>query len=168
MFYRFTVPTFLKLYVYLVYLESYSCQMMFCWGTHVKGWLAEADTGEKEFWCSKYVKRHLMKDYKYNLTDNGRRALKLWFDLVHVAIIQYENPCTGSPCIALLSSTCINATIARNLSKNCSWGSCSNFSWYWTAVKENQTQSQSTIAEQIYFPHILIPFLFYYVCLMVG
>ena len=32
----------------------------------------EADTGERMFGYSKHVKGHLMKEYKYDLTDSGK------------------------------------------------------------------------------------------------
>ena len=37
----------------------------------------EADTGERMFAYSKYVKGHLVGEYKYDPTDSGRGALSL-------------------------------------------------------------------------------------------
>ena len=44
----------------LISLESHVCQMMFFWGTQVKGCFAEADTGERIFCYSKHVKGYMM------------------------------------------------------------------------------------------------------------
>ena len=91
---------------------------MFCWGTQVKGCLAKADTGETVFEYSRHVKGHLMKEYKYDPRDCGRQALSI--GLVCSASLFFannSNGLTGSPYIALLSSTCGNAAIEK-LAKN--------------------------------------------------
>jgi hypothetical protein len=64
----------------LVSLESQLCQMMFCWGIHLKGMFyysihvkkcfPEADTGERIFCYSRHVKRCVMKECKYDPTGS--------------------------------------------------------------------------------------------------
>ena len=51
--------------------------------TQVKRCFAEADTGERTFCYSRFVKEHMMKEYKYDLTDSGREH---WFALLRLTI----------------------------------------------------------------------------------
>ena len=48
----------------------------------------EADTGERMFAYSKYVKGHLVGEYKYDPTDSERRALS--FGLVCSALLFFD------------------------------------------------------------------------------
>lgn len=71
---------------------------MLCWGTRGKNiflkqtcerLFPEAGTGERMFGYIKHLKEHLMKDYKYDPTDSGRRALSL--GLVCLASLFFSN-----------------------------------------------------------------------------
>jgi hypothetical protein len=42
----------------MVSLESRLCQMMFCWGRHMKECFPEADTGDRMF-CNTHLLIHL-------------------------------------------------------------------------------------------------------------
>ena len=98
-----------------------SCDNIGLWFLVVSLGFLQSGHNKRMFWYSKHVEGCLMKEYKYDPTDSGRWALSI--GLVCSTSL-FRHACIGSPYIALLSSTCGNAAIERNLPKNCIWGSC--------------------------------------------
>jgi hypothetical protein len=51
--------------------------------------------------CSRHVKGHVIKEYKYDLTDSEREHR---FGLLHLAVLHYRHAYTGSPYIVIAGS----------------------------------------------------------------
>jgi hypothetical protein len=70
-------------------LLGHTGKRMPCWNRAMKKCFPEADTGERMFCWRRHVKGLLMKEYKYDPSDRGRRALSL--GLVCSALLLFTN-----------------------------------------------------------------------------
>ena len=89
--------------------------------TQVKGWLAIANTWKDLWWRSINMTPQTVGDEHW--------------ELVCFVPSQYSSLCIDLSYIALLSSTCGNAAIERNLPKNCTWGSCGSLALMWPCLR---------------------------------
>ena len=75
---------------FLISLESQLYHMIFCWGRHVKGCFAKADTGESMFCWSTHLREQLMFRNNINMTPQtvggssciGHLTFSCWCSLV--------------------------------------------------------------------------------------
>ena len=89
----------------------------------VKGCLDVADTWKDSWWKS------------INMTPQtvGKHWALVWFAPPRYSLL--KTGYIGSPGIGLLSSTCGNVAIERNLPENCTWGSCGSLALMWPCLR---------------------------------